>query len=344
MFDNDSSADNPGQSNAKKFVDELNKRGFPAVNKILSDKMDFDANDWLQQDEQALAQRISEIYSEGSTELESVAESVKSAAIFDKKVASFEKSHGKIAYDVLAELKDSVAFLKDILIEKITAELFDSEKLHRALGLCTFYSFNNSFVNNFIEIFKKAKDNAKKSDNQDLKFLTSFPIDDLRKIIKKSARLVEKSHDAFQLQLEKEKRIQEKKRRELQHMQHLQENSSRLDALKDAPQSPERDDEIIQLIRDNCEWKYNRLGEPVAVKATAANLNLIFDNDPLIQGIVGRDEFLKADVILKKCRETKAVRVLDNFGLILMMLSFKIISAPIIPNSIIPNVILIIST
>ena len=32
MFDNDSSSDNPGQTNAKKFVDELNMRGFPAVN------------------------------------------------------------------------------------------------------------------------------------------------------------------------------------------------------------------------------------------------------------------------------------------------------------------------
>lgn len=300
MFDNDSSANNPGQSNAKKFVDELNKRGFPAVNKLLSDKMDFDANDWLQQDEQALTKRISEIYSEGSAELELVADKIKADAIFSKKVVAFEKSHGKIADDVLAELKEAVALLNDISVEKITADLMDSENLHRALGLCSFYSFNNSLVNNFVSTFKNAKTAAKKSDNADLKFLTDFSLDDVRKIIKKSARLVEKAHENFQNQLAREQRIQDKKRRELQHIQHLQENSSRLDVLKNMPQTPERDDEMIQLIRDNCDWKYNRLGEPVAVRATSANFNLIFDNDPLIQGIVGHDKFLKADVILKK--------------------------------------------
>ena len=300
MFDNDSSKNNPGQTNAIKFVDELNKRGFPAVNKLLSDKMDFDANDWLQQDSQALAKRISEIYSEGSAELELVADKIKADAIFNKKVASFEKSHGKIADDTLAELKEAVAFLGDISVEKITADLMDSENLHRALGLCSFYTFNNSLVSDFVKNFQNAKSAAKKSDNIDLKFLTGFALDDLRKIIKKSARLVEKAHENFQKQLAREKRIQESKRRELQHIQHLQENSSRLEVLKTMPQTKERDEEIIQIICDNCDWKYNRRGERVAVRATAANFNLIFDNDPLIQGIIGRDEFLKADVILKK--------------------------------------------
>ncbi|MBR6013627.1 MAG: toprim domain-containing protein [Selenomonadaceae bacterium] len=300
MFDNDSSANNPGQTNAKKFVDELNKRGFPAANKLLSDKMDFDANDWLQQDSQALAQRISEIFSEGSAELEMIEDKIKADAIFDKKVAAFEKTHGKIADDTLAELKEAVAFLSDISVEKITADLMNSENLHRALGLCSFYSFNNSLVSDFVKVFQNAKSVAKKSDNAELNFLTVFSLDDLRKIIKKSARLVEKSHEDFQKQLAKEKRIKESESRKLQHIQHVQENSSRLEVLKNMPQTPERDDEMIQIIRDNCDWKCNRRGEPVAVRATAANLNLIFDNDPLIQGIIGHDQFLKADVILKK--------------------------------------------
>lgn len=300
MFDNDSSKNNPGQTNAKKFVDELNKRGFPAVNKILSDKMNFDANDWLQQDEQALSQRISEIYSESSAELALVADKIKADAIFNKKVASFEKSHGKIADDVLAELKDAVGFLKDISVEKITADLLDSENLHRALGLCTFFSFNNSLVHNFLSIFKNAKSAAKKSDNADLKFLTDFSLDDVRKIIKKSARLVEKAHDNFQKQLAKEKRLHDIEIREQHRLQVQQNNFSRLEVLKNMPQTQERDEEIIKIICENCDWKYNRRGERVAVRATAANFNLIFDNDPLIQGIIGRDEFLKADVILKK--------------------------------------------
>lgn len=299
MFDNDNSGYNPGQTNAKQLVDELNERGFPAVNKILSDKTDFDANDWLKQDEQALTKRISEIYSEGSTELESVADKIKVDAIFNKKVASFEQAHGKIADDVLAELKEAIAFLNNISVEKITADLLDSENLHRVLGLCSFYNFN-SMLNNFVNIFKDAKLAAKKSDNVDLKFLTSFSLDDLRTIIKKSTRLVEKSHEDFHKQLAKEKRIQDKKQRELQHLQHLEENSSRLDVLKNMPQSPERDAEIIQLIRDSCDWKHNRRGEPVAVRSTAANFKLIFDYDPFIQNIVGHDEFLKVDVIMKQ--------------------------------------------
>ena len=300
LFDNDSSANNPGQTNAKKFVDELNKRGFPAVNKLLSDKMDFDANDWLQQDEQALKLRIEEIYSEGSAELELVAEKIKANAIFNKKVAAFEKSHGKIADDTLAELKEAVTFLGDISVEKITADLMDSENLHRALGLCSFYSFNNSLVSDFVKIFQNAKTVAKKSDNADLKFLTGFALEDLRKIIKKSARLVEKTHEDFQKQLAREKRIQDSERRKLQHLQHVQENSSRLEELKTMPQTPERDKEMVQIIRDNCKWKHNRRGEPVAILPIHENYNLIFDYDPLIQNMVGYDEFLKVIVILKK--------------------------------------------
>ena len=300
MFDNDSSENNPGQTNAKKFIEELNSRGFSAVNKVLSDKMDFDANDWLQKNETEFTVQIKKIYSEGKAELESFADKIKAEVVFNEKVASFENSHGKIPDDVLSELKDSVALIKDISIEKITAELLDSEKLSRALGLCSFFGFNNSLVNNFIGLFKEAKNVAQKSDNQDLKFLADFSLDDLRQDIKKSARLVKKAHEDFHKQLAKEQRIQDKKRRDLQHLQHLQENSTRLETLKNEPQSPERDAEIIQLIRENCEWKCNRRGEPVAIKATAANLNLVFDNDPLIQGIVGYDEFFKADVILKK--------------------------------------------
>lgn len=300
MFDNDSSANNPGQTNAKKFVDELNRRGFPAVNKLLSDKMDFDANDWLQQDSLALAQRISEIYSEGSAELELVADKIKADTIFNKKVASFEKSHGKIADDTLAELKEAVAFLGDISIEKITADLMDSENLHRALGLCNFYYFANSHVLNFIGLFKQARNIAKKSDRDDLKSLLNFSLDDLRKIIKKSARLVEKSHEDFQKQLAKEKRIQDRERRAQQYLQHLQENSSRLEELKNMPQTPERDEEMVQIIRDNCKWKHNRRGEPVAILPIHENYNLIFNYDPLIQNMVGYDEFLKVIVILKK--------------------------------------------
>ena len=65
------------------------------------------------------------------------------------------------------------------------------------------------------------------------------------------------------------------------------------------PPSLERDAEMIELIRDSCDWHCNRQGFKESVKATAANVNKIFTYDPNLDGLIGYDEFQQADVFLK---------------------------------------------
>ncbi|WP_213065462.1 hypothetical protein, partial [Acinetobacter baumannii] len=65
------------------------------------------------------------------------------------------------------------------------------------------------------------------------------------------------------------------------------------------PPSPERDAKVVQVINELCEWRYDRQGNPVSVKGTQANMDLIFNYDPSLNGLIGYDEFQQADVLLK---------------------------------------------
>ena len=82
----------------------------------------------------------------------------------------------------------------------------------------------------------------------------------------------------------------------------MKESISRFDNLKflqSLPQSDDRDEKIIDEIRELCDWKVNRRGERICILPTIANLKLIFENDPNLQKLVGYDEFYDADVLIK---------------------------------------------
>lgn len=70
------------------------------------------------------------------------------------------------------------------------------------------------------------------------------------------------------------------------------------------PQTEERDKEIIAAIRDACEWRYakdaNGTLKRVAIKPTSGNLELIFEEDPNLCGLVGYDQFQGVNVFLKR--------------------------------------------
>lgn len=102
-----------------------------------------------------------------------------------------------------------------------------------------------------------------------------------------------------ELKQKRETAAERRQRQRAERRQQIQDNLQRIDELKAAPQSAERDAEIVSLIRDSCEYSVDRYGDPVAIKATAANLHLIFDNDPRLDGLIGYDEFVGADVFLK---------------------------------------------
>lgn len=55
----------------------------------------------------------------------------------------------------------------------------------------------------------------------------------------------------------------------------------------------------IQKIKAQLQWARDSHGRPIHVKGTQKNLNLIFDQDPLINGLIGYDEFYEREVLLK---------------------------------------------
>lgn len=64
------------------------------------------------------------------------------------------------------------------------------------------------------------------------------------------------------------------------------------------------DEEIIAKIRDACEWRYSKDSDGktkrLFIKPTQANLDLIFDNDPNLRGLVGKDQFQGVNVFLRR--------------------------------------------
>ena len=75
---------------------------------------------------------------------------------------------------------------------------------------------------------------------------------------------------------------------------------SRLEELKLQPPTPERDNEIIALINDLADWKLDKFSNArIKTKVTAKNAHLFFDNDPLLDGLFGYDEFCRYQVLLK---------------------------------------------
>lgn len=74
---------------------------------------------------------------------------------------------------------------------------------------------------------------------------------------------------------------------------------ARINELRQQPQSAERDALIRSLIRNACEWKTDRKKNRTEIKGTTANMILIFQNDPDIDGLLAFDEFQNT-VVLKK--------------------------------------------
>ena len=76
----------------------------------------------------------------------------------------------------------------------------------------------------------------------------------------------------------------------------------RRDFIKLRRQTPsdERNQAMIQIIKDNLEWKVDAKGHRKYILPTAQNFRLIFYHDPVLEGLFAFEEFNGATVILKK--------------------------------------------
>lgn len=85
----DKNGQNVGQENAPAIVDALMKAGYPAVNHVLSERKNFDANDWFIEDRAGLFARMQELEKISEPELEVAAQEIQSHS--KNKVASTMK-------------------------------------------------------------------------------------------------------------------------------------------------------------------------------------------------------------------------------------------------------------
>ena len=82
-------------------------------------------------------------------------------------------------------------------------------------------------------------------------------IKNLREDIKRLADTLKANHKNW-LIAERQRLSKElAQKRQEENISRATDAQSRLDELRNQPQSPERDAELIQLIRDSCQWKFD---------------------------------------------------------------------------------------
>ena len=125
---------------------------------------------------------------------------------------------------------------------------------------------------------------------------------------------IKRAQKKYQQETERAKAAADTRRRNQENAAKAEGNLSRIKELKSLPPSPQRDTEIIALIRDTVEWKLSPHGDRVAVKANQENVDTIFTHDPNLDGLFGYDEFQQADVFLKTPPWNKDVKTGDEWS------------------------------
>ena len=268
----------------------------------MSERQDFDANDWLQENPDALRDRLFEIYDDGSAELEKVYAAVLAEKEFNQKVADFESANGKIPTGVLSEIKIAIEKLSALDIDEFDARLISAESFRRQLGLCSFYNFASNALDNFMSVFvvkkkltmQKVKLGVELKDSE--KPFLNLSESDIKKIIKKAAKTVEFLHEEFK----KEQKRKQREEKQAEEEQFKDDCLAQLRYLKSQTQTDERDAEIRELILSLCEWQKDKHGNELFIKPIARNFKLIFTFDPIIDGLFGYDDFGKVIAFKKE--------------------------------------------
>ena len=215
--------------------------------------------------------------------------------------------------DTKRDLDNAFILLDTLEPENFTADdAYAPENLHAA-ALATAYGFP-ALAKKFFDTIKAAQKLAKiriadskseltaklsAAEKKSLHEIINIGITEIRRYVDRETSAIEKAHASF-LKDEEHKRLRAKYEKERAEKEaRVIETTARLDELRAMPTSPERDAEMIELIRDACDWHCNRQGFKESVKATAANVNRIFTYDPNLDGLFGYDEFQQADVFLK---------------------------------------------
>ena len=290
LFDNDSA----GRLNARKLRDKLIQRGYPAAVAFLSDgDTKIDANNILCADDggaSVLANRVNALISGAQADLEKAVTEIADRKALEEKIAEWTADNGDINPAVIERLKSAKSEILNLTPETITTEFAMSSKIRRAAGYGLYYDFYSSIADDLLALIQSA---------QKINRLPNVSIRDMKSDLDKFKREAAKLHKNFQREQVAQKERQKVVERRIQRQKNLERETMRLEELKAMEPNPTRDDEMRAVIADMCDWHVDRYGDKTAVKSTAANYKRIFDNDPVIDGLFGYDEFQQSDVFLR---------------------------------------------
>ena len=123
---------------------------------------------------------------------------------------------------------------------------------------------------------------------------------DVKKIIKKSAKDVETQHEDFNKEYQRQQREEYRQQKQAEDEQFFANGVEKLEYLHTLPQTDERDYEIRSLILELCDYQQDRYGYNIAIKTSVRNFRLIFNYDPAIVGLLKYDAFSGTIVFAKE--------------------------------------------
>ena len=225
-------------------------------------------------------------------------------------IEDWEADNTKIYQEWRLKIWSAIKMLNELTPQNVTSVKAKSSRVKTALAYCRVFDFDSAVecVENFfanLEIAKKAAAAQIKSVGEfaaidpKVQALKSISVAELRKEVEAKANDLTRQYEKF-VRNEKSRAASEaaKQQREAREVE-AKNNLAQISELRKESRTPERDAEIVARINEACDWKVDRFGNPVEVKDTAANAELIFGNDPALDGAIGFDEFQQADVILK---------------------------------------------
>jgi len=330
MLDGDAA----GQAQKQKLVDELHKLGHAATSAVLSD-VHKDANDFLQADADGLAARLKVIYDDAQKYFDNPTpapdetkrlnlmehdynninaqlpdDPPESSPASDPAIDEWQDINGTIAPAVLPMLLAAKKYLDALTVDKITSAIAQSSKTKEAVALCKFYDCYIDVADKFLANLSTAKRNAKAKIKQlsilggqfaenppaDLVALANISLTDLANGIKTLFNTHKRAHKSFQEFEAKRKAQEERAAKQEAQLMKMENARERLDKLKTLSKTPERDNAIIETVKELCSWRLDSHDNPIKIEATQANIDVIFENDPALNGVIAYDEFYQCDV------------------------------------------------
>lgn len=317
-------AEDETRKSAEKLCGELVKRGLPATAKFLFDFLPddernqfgikVDANQLLiERGEQFLKQLIEKILNAAKFDFADIEAQLTRDATFKAKIADWEENNEKISPEILPKIKSAIDYLRALNKFTITAENVQSSKTKHALAMCKFYDCFVGIADNFFTALadaqKLAKNTLKQMKNEgadfvadppdEIKALANVSVRELKEAVEKLITQYSKRHKNY-LRTEAQKKAQaEAEQKQAERNAKSESNWEHLKKLLSISPSLKRDFEIRQLIKELCIWNHDKYGRRTTVAARQSNADLMFINDPALNGLIGYDEFQQANVLLK---------------------------------------------